>query len=37
MGNMDNATDAARLETSVYRDRLAAGIAAGITTFLIGG
>ena len=37
MGNMDNATDAARLETPAYRDQMAAGIAAGITAFLTGG
>src|SRR5664279_3969976 len=37
MGNMDNATDAARLETSVYRDRMAAGVAAGIAAYLTGG
>ena len=34
MGNMDNGTDAARLETPAYRDRMAAGVAAGITAFL---
>jgi N-acetylmuramoyl-L-alanine amidase len=37
MGNMDNATDAARLETSAYRDQMATGIAAGITAYLTGG
>ena len=37
MGNMDNATDAARLETSAYRDQMATGIAAGIAAYLTGG
>ena len=36
MGNMDKAADAARLETPAYRDRMAAGIAAGINAFLTG-
>jgi N-acetylmuramoyl-L-alanine amidase len=37
MGNMDNAADAARLETPAYREQMAAGIATGITAFLTGG
>jgi len=37
MGNMDNSTDAARLETPAYRDRMATGIAAGIAAYLTGG
>ncbi|HEX7462732.1 MAG TPA: N-acetylmuramoyl-L-alanine amidase [Dermatophilaceae bacterium] len=37
MGNMDNPTDAARLETPAYRDLLAIGIAAGVTAYLTGG
>lgn len=37
MGNMDNPTDAARLETPAYRNQLATGIAAGITAYLTGG
>lgn len=37
MGNMDNATDAARLETPAYRDQMADGIADGIAAYLTGG
>jgi N-acetylmuramoyl-L-alanine amidase len=37
MGNMNNATDAARLETGAYRDQMAAGITAGITAYLAAG